>query len=165
MEIAQYLGIAVNIGLYLLAIGLFVTIIYFVIKDVAPAIMRGTMSAKQFISLFAGGIVCLFLMSFAPYFAAKAIMFGWEKFQPVMTELTLTVLEDIQTLSTGNPVVVTVAPVPTIVLVTETPAPPTQVLPVPTVILPVVTETSVPGVTPTPFNFDEWSPDQPVPTP
>lgn len=158
METERLGQLLLTIAMYAGAGYIFISFVMFVMRDVAPKLMSGQAAVKDVLPRLAvGSLIVLALLSFGPYYLGKAILYGWQQFRPLITEITEDISGDFYQITTGNtpPVVITVPEIP------PTPIIAPEVVPT----VPVVLPTPTLAPTATPFNIDTWTPDQPVPPP
>lgn len=132
------------------AIWLFVYYVKFVVQDIGPKIMTGRMTPKEYFSLAAGFMIMLVMLAFGPYYMAQAIKMGWDSVKPLTIQISEEAINDFVTIINGGRLVPNYDNGPEF---------PVNSGPVPTAIPPMTAPTA------TPFTYDNWSPDQPVPTP
>lgn len=158
MNFNDFMNIVLNLALYGFALYVFWIFLRFMLIEIAPKIMTGKMTLRDFISFLVGAVIVLFMLATGPYLLGRAIQIGWERFRPIFAEISEDVITDFTVITNGDTVVIeppnpTYAPTPIIVYDT----------PVPQVPTPTLAPTAMP--TATPFDINQWTPDQPVPTP
>lgn len=146
MNIEQILELILTVGMYLFGGYVFVSYSMFIFREVAPKVMTGKSTLRDYISFFAGSLFILFLLAFGPYYLGQAIKYGWDGFKPVISEMSDDIVNDFRGLTSGQGI--EIEPTRPYFDIEEGA---------------VVTREAYP--TPLPFDYENWTPDQPVPTP
>jgi hypothetical protein len=102
MDITDLVFKFLNLLLYGFSIAVFVFVIKFILEKIAPIILTGKANLRFYISLGVGGFIVLTLLAFTPYYVAKALLYGWQQFMPVMVEGMNLIIEDMNNVMSGN---------------------------------------------------------------
>jgi hypothetical protein len=164
VDIQNLFEIFLTLAMYCFGGYVFVQFVWFILREVAPKLTSGRMTVREYISLGAGFVVILILLSFGPYYLGQALLYGWSQFKPVISSITTDVVGDFSSIVAGDGTIKLYAEPD--VQHPENPAlMPTAIMPVATQPALMATPTLAPTATATPFTYGEWTPEQPVPTP
>ncbi|PID85725.1 MAG: hypothetical protein CSB13_06625 [Chloroflexi bacterium] len=92
-EFKTFMIVAINIGLFISVLGMFVGFLWFVYKRMAPTLVSGKVDVKYILSLIAGIAFVLLMIMFFPKMIAEAVQFGFESYMPVMMETAQMVVD------------------------------------------------------------------------
>lgn len=87
--------------MYVGSIVIFVSIIWFLVKNVLPKLFT-RLDFRTLIGIGVGFVLSLIILTWGPYYTFKAILEGWKLAAPIMVEASQIILADMESVVSGN---------------------------------------------------------------